>query len=303
MKKAVNFVKNVLGYKIDFVVVIGVDHANPNGNPLDNNRPRTDSDGFGEIADVCSKRKVRNRQQDMGEKVFVQSDARCDDGCKSLSKRAEDNGFKNITDPDEFAEKACAEWIDVRTFGQVFAYNSLSCKSVGVRGPVSIRIAKSVCPVEIVSMQITKSVNGEQKKKGKEEGAAELPGKSSDTMGMKHFVKHGVYILKGTINVQLAEKTGFTEEDAEILKKCLLTMFENDASSARPEGSMEVLRLYWFKHNNKSGQYSSAVVHRSVKVTPKEGILTPSSYDDYDYNLVPLDGLDVEIYTETGRVK
>ena len=49
-------------------------------------------------------------------------------------------------------------------------------------------------------MQITKSVNGEPGEK-----------RSSDTMGMKHFVRFGLYELKGSINVQLAEKTGFNQ--------------------------------------------------------------------------------------------
>ena len=65
--------------------------------------------------------------------------------------------------------------------------------------------------------------------------------KASDTMGTKHGVGFAVYKVMGSVNVQLAEKTGFSQEDAEVLKEALKTLFENDASSARPEGSMEVL--------------------------------------------------------------
>ncbi len=81
--------------KIDFVVLVTADKANVNGDPLDGNRPRTDYDGYGEISDVCIKRKIRNRMQDLGNKIFVQSDDRCDDGCGSLSERAAAN-LKNI---------------------------------------------------------------------------------------------------------------------------------------------------------------------------------------------------------------
>ena len=77
--------------KIDFTVVISAKNANPNGDPLNGNRPRESYDGFGEISDVCLKRKIRNRLQDMGEKIFVRSDDRCDDGCKSLHDRANAN--------------------------------------------------------------------------------------------------------------------------------------------------------------------------------------------------------------------
>jgi CRISPR-associated protein Csd2 len=195
--------------------------------------------------------------------------------------------MKGIKDRDEYAKRACETWLDVRTFGQVFAFKDAKGLSVGVRGPVSVHHAVSVSPVEVESLQITKSVNGEKKEKGEN--------RASDTMGMKHFVRFGLYEIKGSINVQLAEKTGFTEEDAETVKECLRTLFVNDASSARPDGSMEVVKLYWFKHNCKEGQYSSAKVHRSLTVTPKPEINIPSSADDYNITLTPLDGLDVEI--------
>ncbi len=275
---------SILKNKIDFVLLVSVNMANCNGDPLNGNRPRTDYNGLGEISDVCIKRKIRNRMQDLGNKIFVQSDDRCDDGFKSLSERAS-AALKNVKDPEEYASKACQKWLDVRSFGQVFAFksNEKSGVSVGVRGPVSIHQAVSISPVEVESMQITKSVNGEPSEK-----------RSSDTMGMKHFVRFGLYEIKGSINVQLAEKTGFSEEDANTLKECLRTLFVNDASSARPEGSMEVIKLFWFKHNCKDGQYSPAKVHRSVKAELKTNDIIPSSIDDYSIFVEPLDGLEME---------
>lgn len=268
--------------KIDFVAIISVKNANANGDPLNGNRPRTDYEGLGEISDVCIKRKLRNRMQDLSDpgSVFVQSQDRADDGAKSLNDRAKD--LAKIKDSDAYSKQACEKWIDVRTFGQVFAFKGNSV-SVGVRGPVSIHQAVSVNPIEVNSMQITKSVNSETKE-----------GKSSDTMGMKHFVKFGLYVLKGSINVQLAEKTGFSMEDAELLKECLRTLFVNDSSSARPDGSMEVVKLYWFKHNCKDGQYSSAKVHRSVEIHLKDGVSYPKELGDYVITLNKLEGLEVE---------
>lgn len=267
--------------KIDFVALVAVNNANSNGDPLNGNRPRTDYNGYGEISDVCIKRKIRNRMQDMGERVFVQSDERCDDGARSLKERAKD--LEKIKDYDAFYKQACEKWTDVRSFGQVFAFKGFDCASVGVRGPVSIHQAVSMDPVEVYSMQITKSVSGE-KKEGKERG--------SDTMGMKHYVKFGLYKIMGSINVQLAEKTGFSREDANLVKDCLKTLFVNDSSSARPDGSMEVYKLYWFEHNCKDGQYSSANVHRSVEVTSK--IDVPASIDDYSIQVNQLPELAVE---------
>lgn len=272
-----------LNNKIDFSLIITAKNANPNGDPLNGNRPRENYDGFGEISDVCIKRKIRNRLQDMGEKIFVQSDDRCDDGFGSLKERADNNkALKAIskgknTDCDEYSKIACSEWIDVRSFGQVFAFKGDSV-SVGVRGPVTIQQAVSASPVDIISMQITKSVNSESSK-----------GKSSDTMGTKHRVEFGLYVIHGSINCQLAEKTGFTDEDAEKIKEALKTLFENDCSSARPDGSMEVCRLYWWKHDGRIPKYSSAKIHRLLSVKQKNPDTRPTSFNDYEITLEKLD--------------
>ena len=225
--------------------------------------------------------------QDLGQAVFVQSSDRCDDGCGSLSERAAAvlGKAKEFKDSDAYAQKACETWLDVRSFGQVFAFKDTKGMSIGVRGPVSIHQGVSLSPVQVEDMQITKSVNGENSDKGR----------SSDTMGMKHFVRFGLYKIKGSINVQLAGKTGFTEKDADILKECLRTLFVNDASSARPEGSMELIKLSWFRHNCKDGQYSSAKVHRSVQAELIASDALPSSAEDYRITLEPLEGLEPEI--------
>ena len=283
-----------LEHKIDFVALISVTNANGNGDPLSGNRPRTDYNGMGEISTVCIKRKIRNRMQDMGNLIFVQSEDRRDHDDKfgSLSERAaaatdwiKETG---ITGKELYAETACKKWMDVRSFGQVFAFKSGNDNdagvSVGVRGPVSVHQAISISPVRIEEMQITKSVNGEPGKK-----------RSSDTMGTKCFVRFGLYKIKGAINVQLAEKTGFSQEDAAVVKECLRTLFVNDASAARPEGSMEVVKLFWWEHNCKEGQYSSAKVHRSVHVTPKNPEGIPTCVDDYEITLDELPGLVPEI--------
>lgn len=277
---------STLKNKIDFVALVSVNRANSNGDPLNGNRPRTDLNGYGEISDVCIKRKIRNRMQDLGNAVFVQSDDRCDDGFRSLSERAS-AAMKGIKEREAYAAHACEAWLDVRSFGQVFAFKDAKGLSVGIRGPVSIHQASSVSTVDIESIQITKSVNGEKKEKGEN--------RASDTMGMKHFVRFGLYEIKGSINVQLAGKTGFSEEDAEVVKECLRTLFVNDASSARPDGSMEVVKLFWWKHNCKDGQYSSAKVHRSVKIAPKNPDAIPGCVEDYVISLEPLPGLEPEI--------
>lgn len=285
---------SILQNKIDFALVIAVHHANPNGDPLNGNRPRETYSGHGEISDVCLKRKIRNRMMDFGKSVFVQSDDRCCDSFKSLKERADACPALKAAAKDKvaYAKAACNEWLDVRSFGQVFAFkektdNKGDGVSVGVRGPVSIHPAFSIDPIDVNSIQITKSVNGLPTKDGK---------MSSDRIGTKNRIDFGLYTTYGSINCQLAEKTGFTDDDAETIKETLLTLFENDASSARPDGSMEVVRLYWWKHNCKSGQYSSAKVHRCLHVTPL--VDSPHDVSDYKIECDSLQGLEPEVYDE-----
>lgn len=258
--------------KIDFALIIGVKNANPNGDPLNGNRPRTDFEGNGEITDVCLKRKIRDRLQEDGESIFVQSDEKKNDGMTSLKNRAYDENVglgkkafetkkgENLESKrDATAKLACDKWFDVRAFGQVFAFKaddkSADGVSIPIRGPVTIQSAFSLEPVDITSTQITKSVSGEG------DGSK----KGSDTMGMKHRVDEGIYVTFGAITPQLAERTGFSDDDANKIKETLVKLFEGDASSARPEGSMQVKKVIWWEHNNKSGQYSSAKVHDSLR--------------------------------------
>lgn len=148
--------------KIDFAVIVSVKNANPNGDPLNGNRPRTDYEGLGEMTDVCLKRKIRDRMverfvdleknkegQEKGQAVFVQSDDRKCDDAKSLKARAEAELGKDLGGP-QTVKKACEAWIDVRAFGQLFAFKSDKKGkkkddgesegdtgiSIGIRGPV-----------------------------------------------------------------------------------------------------------------------------------------------------------------------
>lgn len=284
--------------KIDFAVIFNVKNANPNGDPLNGNRPRTDYANYGEMSDVSIKRKIRDRllerwvsagENNDGNMVFVQSDDRKADDAKSLRARAEAALGKELGS-EKTAELACKTWIDVRAFGQLFALKSNKKAgkkkedgsdddgdtgvSIGIRGPVTVQSAFSVEPIDVTSLQITKSVSGE----------GDGTKRGSDTMGMKHRVDKGVYVFFGSMNPQLAEKTFFSEEDAAAIKAVLPRLFENDEAAARPAGSMEVHKVFWWRHACKSGQYSAAKVHRTLTVNP-----------DGAYTLTDLPGLTPEI--------
>lgn len=288
--------------KIDFAVIFRVKNANPNGDPLNGNRPRTDYSNYGEMSDVSIKRKLRDRllerwindgkKEDDGNMIFVQSDDRKADDANNLRERYKaglgKSGVSDKASVIEIVNAVSKRWFDVRAFGQVFPFKSSNKKSakketseeagegdtsvsIGVRGPVSIQSAFSVTPIEINSTQITKSTSLEG------DGVKRQP----DQMGMKYRLE-GVftYALYGSMNPQLAEKTGFSDADAAAIKDVLPRLFENDESAARPAGSMEVLKVIWWQHNCKAGQYSSAKVHQTLDVAA-----------DGSYTLKPLEKL------------
>lgn len=249
--------------KIDFALIITAQFCNPNGDPTNGNRPRQDYDGYGYITDVCLKHKIRNRFDDLGEKILIIEDSRVTDGLYSVSERvkaqASLNSYLKNKDSEGFKAEACRIWIDVRTFGQVFAFkNSSQGVSVSVRGPVSIGEARSLDIVNTLDIGITKVTN-----------TNDVARKDSSTMGRKNIIDYGAYVAYGSIFPQLAKLTGFSDADAQLLKESMATIFENDASAARPSGSMGS-QLFWWEHDCPAGRKNSLYVHRSLHVQPSD---------------------------------
>lgn len=275
----------ILTNKVDFLVVIVAEKCNPNGDPTMGGRPRQDLEGYGEISDVCLKRKIRNRMQNMGHEILLKSEQNSDDGYKSIMTRVQRNEelWTLITEGhnEQAAKLACDTWMDVRAFGHIIPRKKGNGVTIPIRGPVTIGLAKTLDVVEIEERQITTSLNLVDTADGR---------KDSSTMGTKYTVKKAVYIAKGSIFPSLAKKTGFSQEDAEVLKESLKTMFENDASSARPSGSMSVDRLYWWTNQGELSMYPSAKIFHTLHFQSEK------EYPYYSVTEDSLDGLTPEIY-------
>ena len=237
--------------------VIIVDGANPNGNPINANMPRQDYSGYGEITDVCLKRKIRNYLMLTGHDIFVQTWDLSTDGCNGLQERQK-KFLGKIKEKDETALKNiyCNKWLDVRAFGQDFAFKKSGQEAMGIRGPVTITFATSIDPVEPEIYHIS---NAENRSETEEK-------RGSDTMGMKYAVRKAAYVFHGSIHPQLADLTGFSEEDAETIKTAILHMFEFDGTASRPAGTMDLHRLYWWTHSGGRGSCSPTKLFRSIKI-------------------------------------
>ena len=252
----------LLSRKIDFLGIIVAENCNPNGDPLNGNQPRIDFEGHGIMTPQCLKRKIRDRLLDAGEEIFVQAkDYKITDGAKNLETRFKAFAGGKIPKDNgkEWAWKACEKWIDVRAFGQIFPFKGVPV-TLSVRGPVSISYAKTIETVDIQDCMVTKSNNLDE--------GEDVRGAS--TVGETHIISKGVYVFTGGIFPQLAELTGFTDEDAEKIRQAIINMFVNDASAARPNGSMTLANLYWWRHKTKWGDCPPVVLHRSLDIQPAE---------------------------------
>ncbi|MGN0687799.1 MAG: type I-C CRISPR-associated protein Cas7/Csd2 [Oscillospiraceae bacterium] len=270
----------IVDTRIDFMGLIGVSLANPNGDPVNGGAPRTLSDGCGIITDVCIKRKLRNRLAELGESILVQPQRDITDSIESRLR------CLSQADDESIISEACKRWYDVRAFGQLlYGVGRKRAKCLSVCGAVTVQHALSLHPVELLELPITRCINGRSS-----------AGRASDTMGMRTAVRYGLYRLKGSVCAGAAAKTGFSQEDADKLKSALLTLFANDACAARPEGSMVMERLYWWKHSAFSGNVSAAKVFDTVKLTLREGCATPLSFEDYIVEEQHLNGITPEIF-------
>lgn len=270
---------NTLEKRIDFVMVLEVKGANPNGN-VEDGGPRTDINGYGEMTAECFKHKTRMALQDAGESILYQSETHDGaDGYHSIEERVTATLGDKALSKQEQIDTIREKYLDVRLFGATIAFKGKKKDktsegvSIGISGPLTILPIKSVDPVTIRRLGITKSVNGEDVGPDK---------KASDTMGgERNFVEYGLYLVKGSINPYQAAKTNLTEADVEKLKSALRNLFVNDTSVARPAGSMTPKKIFWWEHSSKAGQYNVSDVYDSVKVVKKPGVGAPTRFEDY----------------------
>lgn len=279
---------SVLKNRIDFVVFAAVKYANPNGDPLMGNMPRMDRRGHGIMSNVCIKRKMRNRMQDLGYGIAIKTNDRADDGYHSIKSRVEGTIGKPGKDESSYKKSVCDAFADYRTFGAILPWKggkSGDGVSVAVTGAVTIQDARSVDPIIIESMQIVKSTNSEDSEK-----------RGPDTMGMRHVVEFGLYRIEGSISVAAAERIGMQEEDAALIKETLRTLFLNDESAARPSGSMWVAKMFWCEHACAIGNCDSRKVFDAIHADLKNSDEQPESVGCYDIYMDDIPGLHVEVF-------
>jgi len=262
--------------RYDFVMIFDVENGNPNGDPDAGNAPRTDAEtGYGFITDVCLKRKIRNYVEMCKEgkeyyNILIKPDKALNTKFTEAYK-AEGLEFKQkVKNPDDIAKARdymCKNYYDVRVFGAVMSTGENSCGIV--RGPVQINFARSLSPVNIQDVTITRQARTNEERQAT--GETEI--------GRKSIIPYALYRSEGYISASLANKTGVSDEDIELLWEAIQNMFEHDHSAAR--GKMCMRKLYIFKHDNVFGRCPSHILFDKIKIDLRNKEMPPRNYQDY----------------------
>lgn len=266
----------VMTNRYDFVLLFDVINGNPNGDPDAGNMPRLDPEtNQGLVTDVCIKRKIRNfieltQDDQQGYAIYMQEKA----VLNNLNKKAYEaldlkHEAKKLPKDAEKAKALtkfmCDHFFDIRTFGAVM---TTEVNTGQVRGPVQLAFSRSIDPVVPLEISITRMAVTNEKDADKER-----------TMGRKHIIPYGLYEMHGFISAPLAERTGFSEKDLELLWQALELMFEHDRSAAR--GEMTTRKLVVFKHESKLGNAPAHKLFDRVKAIRKDAVESARSFSDY----------------------
>lgn len=263
--------------RYDFVMLFDVENGNPNGDPDAGNSPRVDPEtGCGYITDVCLKRKIRNfvelyKEGEEGYNILIKPDrylnAKFTEAYEKEGLKTKNKG-KNADDVKKARNYMCRNYFDVRVFGAVMSTGEDQCGIV--RGPVQINFARSLSPINIQDVSITRQARTTEART--ETGETE--------MGRKSVIPYALYRAEGYVSAALANKvTNLSEEDLELLWTAIINMFENDHSAAR--GKMCMRKLYVFKHSNVLGNCPSHILFDKIQVNLKNEEEPPRRFGDY----------------------
>ncbi|MDE7375966.1 MAG: type I-C CRISPR-associated protein Cas7/Csd2 [Muribaculaceae bacterium] len=257
--------------RIDFVYIFDVQDGNPNGDPDAANLPRVDAEtGHGLVTDVCLKRKIRNyvevaRNGQPGYDIFIQEAAVLDNRVEDIYETEQVKRNDKANQKDAAKQALCDKYYDIRAFGAVIATKD---KQGQVRGTVQLTFGRSVDPVVSLSHAITRMAVTKESDKEKER-----------TMGRKATVPYGLYVVHGFVNANLANQTGFDQDDLQLLWDALGNMFDHDRSAAR--GLMSARKLIAFEHDSKLGNAPANKLFDLVKVEKKAEVESPRNFADY----------------------
>jgi CRISPR-associated protein Csd2 len=277
--------------RYDFILLFDVTNGNPNGDPDAGNSPRVDPEtGHGLVSDVCLKRKIRNyislAKRDAqgnplpGYDIYIKEHAILNDQHARAYKA---KGLQPAKNPNQEQLSDATRWMcqtffDIRMFGAVMT-TEVNCGQV--RGPVQFAFARSVDPIVSLEQALTRvAVTTKQKA---DEQLAKY-GQIMSEMGRKDIIPYALYQAHGFVSPFLAQDTGFSEDDLQLLWQSLNGMFEIDRSAAR--GEMTTVRpLYVFKNDSALGNAPAHALFSRLKIIRRDQARPARKIDDYEIQM------------------
>lgn len=295
----------MLKNRYEIMALVQAVMCNPNGDPDMDNRPRMDLEtGYGVITDVCFKSRIRRAVEMLDpsqEMLFRDGNSLNRDIAKAAFEANGVDSFKGEEFRDknprvaETAALIAQRFYDARTFGAVL---SSGLNGGQLRGPVQVAMANSIDPINVEDITITRNsyTDGQYKTlKEYDDADANRPDEKKRTMGDKKYIPYGLYTLKATVSANLAQKTGFDENDLKLLIEGIMQMYSNDISASKM--GMSVLSpVIIFKHvgtqdennaedNEREAMLGCAPAYKLFElldVKKKDDVEYPRSYKDYD---------------------
>lgn len=262
--------------KHDALLLFEAIDSNPNGDPDNAGKPRTDLDtGHGLVSDASLKRKVRDAVQfqvDQGllpaerNQIFIRRGVSLNEQLEAAYQALGQEPGKDAK-AESVAKGAAymvANYYDVRMFGAVMSTGKASAGKV--TGPVTVGLARSLDPVLPIDLGITRTASTKEEDKD-----------NASQMGNKSVIPYGLYACR--IHYQPTRDNQVTKEDLDVLWSTLANMFEVTRSAARPDVS--VRNLFVFSHSNALGSAPAKKLFDSVTITKVTDADVPTSSADY----------------------
>lgn len=268
-KKMSNFLKN----RSEILFLYDIKDANPNGDPLDENKPRIDEEtGINIVTDVRLKRTIRDYLMNFkGEEIFVKEITNEDGTIQDAKQRAEDFLDKSEIKEKDFNEqkeeikKAILEkCIDIRLFGATIPLDITVKKgnkienitgSITLTGPVQFRMGRSLHKVELKHIKGTGAF-------------ASKSGATQKTFREEDILPYSLISFYGIINENAAQHTQLTEEDVTLLLEAMWNGTKNLISRSKV-GQMPRLLL---KVNYQEENYHIGDLEKLIKIKDIENI-------------------------------
>lgn len=292
--------------RYEFLYLVECIDSNPNGDPDAGNSPRIDPQSMqGLISDVSVKRRIRNyvslvKKNTDSYNILIQMSTNINKFIAKAHEMTKGNARKGNKEETKAAQKwLCANYYNVRTFGGVL---SVGANAGQVRGPVQLTFLRSIEPILALDMTITRMAITETLRK---ENATfddyESDEKKRDedrmrTIGRKQMIPFGLYEGRGFISANLAEETGFEDEDLSLLFEALANMYDHDRSASKGQMST-VLPIILFKHvgtdsdvqqrlrQSMLGCAPAQKLFELVKLSKRPDVILPRSYLDYELTI------------------